>query len=67
LLRRFELALRRYENRSASTIPNDPDEQRKFAVRLGYQGFDTFRRDYVNARDTIHTLYESHITAASPP
>ncbi len=66
LLRRFELVLRRYENRSVSTILNDPDEQRKFAVRLGYHVFDAFRRDYVNARDTIHTLYERHITAASP-
>src|SRR5436190_11112127 len=66
LLRRFELVLRRYENRSVSTIPNDPDEQRKFAVRLGYHVFDAFRRDYVNARDTIHALYERHITAASP-
>jgi [glutamine synthetase] adenylyltransferase / [glutamine synthetase]-adenylyl-L-tyrosine phosphorylase len=66
LLRRFELVLRRYENRSVSTLPNDPDEQRKFAIRLGYHVFDAFRRDYVNARDTIHTLYESHITAASP-
>jgi glutamate-ammonia-ligase adenylyltransferase len=66
LLRHFELVLRRYENRSVSTIPNDPDEQRKFAVRLGYHVFDAFRRDYVNARDTIHTLYERHVTAASP-
>ena len=66
LLRRFELVLRRYENRSVSMIPNDPDEQHKFAVRLGYHVFDAFRRDYVNARDTIHTLYERHITAASP-
>src|SRR5216117_1259288 len=66
LLRRCELALRRYENRSVSALPNDPDEQRKFAVRLGYHLFDAFRRDYFNARDTIHTLYERHITAASP-
>jgi glutamate-ammonia-ligase adenylyltransferase len=66
LLRRCELALRRYENRSVSALPNDPDEQRTFAVRLGYHVFDAFRRDYVNARDTIHTLYERHITAASP-
>jgi glutamate-ammonia-ligase adenylyltransferase len=66
LLRRCELALRRYENRSVSALPNDPDEQRKFAVRLGYHLFDAFRHNYVNARDTIHTLYERHITAASP-
>jgi glutamate-ammonia-ligase adenylyltransferase len=66
LLRRCELVLRRYENRSVSTLPNHPDEQRKFAVRLGYHELEAFRRDYVNARDTIHLLYESHITAASP-
>jgi glutamate-ammonia-ligase adenylyltransferase len=66
LLRRCELVLRGYENRSVSTLPNHPDEQRKFAVRLGYHELEAFRRDYVNARDTIHLLYESHIAAASP-
>jgi glutamate-ammonia-ligase adenylyltransferase len=66
MLRRCELVLRRYENRSVSTLPNDPDEQRKFAVRLGYSEFDTFRPEYINARETIHRLYERHITTASP-
>jgi glutamine synthetase adenylyltransferase len=61
LLRRFELVLRRYENRSVSTLPRDPHEERKFIVRLGYQDPDAFRRDYINARDTIHTLYEQHM------
>ncbi len=61
LLRRCELVLRRYENRSVSTLPRDPHEQRKFIVRLGYQDPDAFRRDYLNARETIHTLYEQHI------
>src|SRR4029077_6218626 len=51
LLRRCELVLRRYENRSVSTLPRDPHEPRKFIVRLGYQDPDAFRRDYVNARD----------------
>jgi glutamate-ammonia-ligase adenylyltransferase len=66
-LRRCELGLRRYENRSVSTLPSDPDEQRKFAVRLGYLKFDAFRRDYMNVRDAVHALYERHITAASRP
>jgi len=61
LLRRCELVLRRYENRSVSTLPNDPDDQRKFIVRLGYQDLDAFRRDYLNARDAIHSLYEQRV------
>ena len=63
-LRRCELVLRRYDNRSISTLPNDPDEQRKFAVRLAYQEFDAFRGDYVDAREAIHALYQQHITPA---
>jgi [glutamine synthetase] adenylyltransferase / [glutamine synthetase]-adenylyl-L-tyrosine phosphorylase len=61
LLRRCELVLRRYDNRSVSTLPSDPDEQRKFAVRLGYHELEAFSRDYVNSRDTIRTLYERHV------
>jgi hypothetical protein len=49
--------LRRYENKAVSMLPNDPNEQRKFAVRLGYREFNEFRRDYVEARDAIHALY----------
>jgi [glutamine synthetase] adenylyltransferase / [glutamine synthetase]-adenylyl-L-tyrosine phosphorylase len=61
-LRRCELVLRRYDNRGVSTLPSDPDEQGKFAIRLGYREFDAFRHDYLDARDAIHTLYERHIT-----
>ena len=53
-LRRCELVLRRYDNRSVSTLPSDPDEQRKFAIRLGYNDFDAFRCDYLTAREAIH-------------
>jgi glutamine synthetase adenylyltransferase len=63
-LRRCELVLRRYDNRSISTLPSDPDEQRKFAVRLGYDSPDNFRRDYAYARDTLHALYERKIKAS---
>ena len=63
-LRRCELVLRRYDNRSISTLPSDPDEQRRFAIRLAYQEFDAFRRDYLDAREAIHALYQQHITPA---
>jgi glutamate-ammonia-ligase adenylyltransferase len=63
-LRRCELVLRRYENRGTSTLPSDPDQQRKFAIRLGYHELDAFRRDYLNARDAIHALYQRLMTPA---
>ena len=63
-LRRCELVLRRYDNRSISTLPSDPDEEQKFAIRLGYNEFDAFRRDYLIAREAIHTFYQRHITPA---
>jgi len=56
--------LRRYGNRSISTLPSDPDEQRKFAIRLANQEFDAFRRDYLDSREAIHALYQQHITPA---
>jgi glutamate-ammonia-ligase adenylyltransferase len=62
-LRRCELVLRRYDNRGVSGLPSDPDEQRKFAIRLGYDEFGAFRRDYLDARNAIHALYQQHITA----
>ena len=61
LLRRCELVLRRYENRNVSTLPADSNEQRRFAIRLGYSEFDEFDRDYVAARNTIHALYARQI------
>jgi glutamate-ammonia-ligase adenylyltransferase len=63
-LRRCELVLRRYDNRSISTLPSDPDEERKFAIRLGYNEFNAFRRDYLTAREAIHTFYQRLITPA---
>jgi len=63
-LRRCELVLRRYDNRGVSTLPSDPDEQRKFGIRLGYHEFDAFRRDYLDAREAIHALYQRHIKPA---
>src|SRR5438067_1846864 len=60
-LRRCESGLRRHENKSVSAFSSDPDEQRKLAIRLGYDSFETFRRDYVDARDKIHEVYSRHV------
>jgi glutamate-ammonia-ligase adenylyltransferase len=64
-LRRCESVLRRFENRAVSALPSGPDEQRKLAVRLGYEEeFDVFRERYVGARETIHALYERRVRGA---
>ena len=65
LLRRCEAVLRRYDNKSVSAFSNDPNEQRKLATRLGYEEFDAFRERYVDARESIHALYDRHIKDAS--
>jgi glutamate-ammonia-ligase adenylyltransferase len=57
-LRRCESVVRRYENKAVSALPSDPSEQRKLAIRAGYDSFEAFRHEYVDARDAIHTLYE---------
>jgi glutamine synthetase adenylyltransferase len=64
LLRRCESGLRRYENKALSSLATDPGEQQKLAIRLGYHEFDAFRRDYLHARDAVHTLYQRLITPA---
>jgi [glutamine synthetase] adenylyltransferase / [glutamine synthetase]-adenylyl-L-tyrosine phosphorylase len=64
LLRRCESGLRRYENKAVSSLPIDPDEQPKLAIRLGYDSFENFRCDYVDARDIVHALYERKIKAS---
>ncbi len=64
-LRRCESVLRRFENRAVSVLPSDSDEQRKLAIRLGYEEFDVFRERYVDARETIQALYERRVRDAS--
>ena len=64
-LRRCEAVLRRYDNKSVSVLPSDPNEQRKLAIRLGHEEFDSFRERYVDARENIHVLYDQHIKNAS--
>jgi hypothetical protein len=57
--------LRRYDNKSVSVFPSEPNEQRKLAIRLGYEEFDPFRERYVDARESIHALYDRHVKDAS--
>jgi glutamine synthetase adenylyltransferase len=64
LLRRCESGLRRYENKAVSSLPTDQGEQRKLAIRLGYYSFENLRRNYVDARDTVHDLYERKVKAS---
>ena len=61
-LRRCESVLRRFENKAVSAVPSDPHEQQKLAARLGCDAFESFRHGYVDARDTIHALYERRIS-----
>ena len=63
-LRRCESVLRRYDNKSVSAFPSDPNEQRKLAIRLGYEEFVVFRERYVDARETLHALYNGHVRDA---
>ena len=63
-LRQCESVLRRYENKAVSSLPNDPNEQRKLAIRLGHSEFDSFRRNYIAARDAVRALYECKIKAS---
>jgi glutamate-ammonia-ligase adenylyltransferase len=64
-LRRCESALRRWENKTVSTLPSDAGEQRKLAVRLGYESLDAFREKYVEARETVHALYNQRVKSAA--
>jgi glutamine synthetase adenylyltransferase len=61
LLRRTEMALRRFENKNVSTLPAAPEDQEKLAKRLGYKDVDLLAKDYRAARETIHALYERYI------
>lgn len=60
-LRRCESALRRWENKSVSVLPNDQLQQRRLAVQLGYKSLDDFPNDYRGARARIHAVYQRYI------
>ncbi|MEY2543442.1 MAG: [glutamine synthetase] adenylyltransferase / [glutamine synthetase]-adenylyl-L-tyrosine [Verrucomicrobiota bacterium] len=64
MLRRTEMALRRFENKNISALPAATEEQETLAKRLGYKDLDQFAKDYRTARETIHALYQRYIQAA---
>jgi glutamate-ammonia-ligase adenylyltransferase len=59
-LRSIESILRRWENKSISTLPTDKTEQEKVAVRTGARNLDAFAQSYREARSGIHAIYEEY-------
>ena len=60
-LRLIESALRRWENKSISSLPADETEQRKLAHRIGADSLDSFGRRYREAREGIHAVYSRYL------
>ncbi len=60
-LRRCETALRRWQNSTVDTIPNDPEEKDKLTERVGCKSIDSFEKEYREARESIHQFYERHM------
>ena len=65
-LRLIESALRRWENKSVSSLPADETEQRKLAKRVGADSLDSFARRYREARESIHAVYSRYLQQSSP-
>src|SRR5438067_663136 len=59
-LRRLETVLRRWRNTSASSLPPDPIEQRKLAVRMGFKDREGWQQGCERARADIHAIYGKH-------
>jgi glutamate-ammonia-ligase adenylyltransferase len=60
-LRLIETVLRRWENKSVSSLPSSEMEQRKLALRVGAKSIGVFGRRYREARDNIHEIYARHV------
>jgi [glutamine synthetase] adenylyltransferase / [glutamine synthetase]-adenylyl-L-tyrosine phosphorylase len=60
-LRSIGSALRRWENKSISTLPADKTEQEKFAVRAGAKSLDDFAQAYREARSGVHAIYSKYL------
>jgi glutamate-ammonia-ligase adenylyltransferase len=61
-LRSLESILRRWENKSVSTLPADKTEQEKLAKRAGAKSLDAFAETYRRARAGIHAVYSRYFT-----
>ena len=60
ILRSVGSALRRWENKSVSTLPADKIGQEKLAVRAGAKSLDAFAQSYRTARAGIHAIYSRY-------
>jgi glutamate-ammonia-ligase adenylyltransferase len=60
-LRSIESVLRRWENKSVSSLPADKTEQGKLALRVGAENLDTFAQRYRAARMSIHAIYARYL------
>jgi glutamate-ammonia-ligase adenylyltransferase len=60
-LRSVESVLRRWENKSVSSLPPDKTEQAKLAARAGAKSLDAFAQRYREARLNIHTIYSRYL------
>ena len=60
-LRLIESTLRRWENKSVSSLPVDETEQRKLAQRIGADSLDSFGQRYREAREGIHSVYSRYL------
>ena len=60
-LRGCESVLRRYENKSVSTLPADQIKQGRLVHRLGSKNIEAFTQKYHAARSSIHEIYGRRI------
>ena len=60
-LRSIESVLRRWENKSVSTLPADKAEQGRLSLRVGAESLDTFAERYREARMNIHAIYARYL------
>jgi glutamine synthetase adenylyltransferase len=60
-LRSIESVLRRWENKSVSSLPTDKMEQSKLAFRTGAENLDSFTQRYREARTRIHATYARYL------
>lgn len=60
-LRSIESVLRRSENKSVSTLPNDKSAQEQLAARTGAKDLDAFAHAYREARAGIHHVYSRYL------
>lgn len=60
-LRSIESILRRWENKSVSSLPADKAEQSKLALRVEAKSLDAFAQRYREARTAIHLIYSRYL------